>query len=207
MYVKVIFYLLIVSLVNYLVITTVVDVILMGALSIRFSRKCDKNKFLITKENHIDIQTGYQCSAFSSAYLLRHWDIEAEGNLIYTTITNKMKDGYVYPKGICNLFRSYGFRVKYCTGNLNALRNEVSKGNPVIVMIKTHTDKNWLHFVPIVGYDENYIFIAESLEELINCNEKYYNRKVKNSEFIKLWDTNAIKMPFYKNTFMSIMKL
>ncbi len=119
---------------------------------------------------------------------------------------NKMKNGYVYPKGIQKLLSQYGFQVKYCTGNINTLKNEIVKGNPVIVMIRTYTDKNWLHYVPVVGYDEQYIYIAESLEELVNCDEPYYNRKVAIGEFEKLWNTSMAKMPFYRNTYIAAYK-
>lgn len=86
------------------------------------------------------------------------------------------------------------------------MKNEISKGNPVIVMIRIQTDKKWLHYVPIVGYEEQYIFIAESLEELTNCNERYYNRKIAIREFGKLWNTSMLKMPFYRNTYMVVYK-
>lgn len=199
--------LVIISVIIYFTITIIVDISLMGALSPKISLKCKINKFTIEKENRIDIQSGYKCSAFSSAYVLRHWDISADGNELYDIMPNKMKDGYVYPKGIQNLLPKYGFKVKYCTGNINALKNEVSKGNPVIVMMRIRADKNWLHYVPIVGYDEDNIFIAESLEELVNCDEKYYNRKIKIGEFKKLWNTGMVKMPFYKNTYMTVEKI
>lgn len=199
--------LIIISVIIYFTVTTIVDISLMGALSPKISLKCKINKFTIEKENRIDIQSGYKCSAFSSAYVLRHWDIAADGNELYEIMPNKMKDGYVYPKGIQSLFPKYGFKVKYCTGNINALKNEVSKGNPVIVMIKIHPNKNWLHYVPVVGYDENNIFIAESLKESVNCDEKYYNRKIADSEFKKLWNTGMIKMPFYRNTYMTVEKI
>ncbi len=66
-------------------------------------------------------------------------------------------------------------------------KNEVSKGNPVIVMIRIQTDKSWLHYVPVVGYDEQYIFIAESLADFANSNEQYYNRKISVKEFKELY--------------------
>lgn len=194
-----------VTLVNYFIITSIVDCILMGRLHFRFSTKCKKKRFIITKGNHIDFQDGYKCSAFSSAYVLRHWGVEANGNEMYTIMPNKMQNGYVYPKGIQNLLSQYGFAVKYCTGNITALKNAVSRGNPVIVMIRVRPDKNWLHYVPVVGYDEENIFVAESLAELVNCDEQNYNRKIPISEFKKLWNTAMLKMPFYRNTYM--MKL
>ena len=49
-------------------------------------------------KNKIDIQTGFKCSAFASAYLLRHLNIDANGDEIYNMIPHKMKSGYVYPK-------------------------------------------------------------------------------------------------------------
>lgn len=190
----------------YLIITTVVNIILLGALRIQISRNCKINQFLIQTENRIDLQQGVTCSAFASAYVLRHWGMDADGNQLYPLMPNKMNDGYVYPKGIQNLFPRYGFQVKYCTGNLNALKNEICKGNPVIVMLRTHPHQNWLHYVPVVGYDENHLFLAESLPELTNCSTTHYNRKVKNSEFKKLWNTSMIKMPFYRNTYMTVKK-
>ena len=41
---------------------------------------------------------------------------------------DKLKDGCVYPKGIQKLFSQYVFKVKYCAGDIKALKNEVSKG-------------------------------------------------------------------------------
>lgn len=190
------------ALLNYFLIVMVVDCILMGKLHYKFSRKCDKDRFVITKQNRIDIQSGYKCSAFSVAYVFRHWGIEENGNNLYKVITGKMESGYVYPKGIQKLFLQYGFKVKYCRGSIDTLKNEVSMGNPVIVMIRTRPDEKYLHYVPVVGYDEQNIFVAESLEEFVNCNEQFYNRKIPVSEFKKLWNTRNMEMPFYKNTYI-----
>lgn len=159
---------------------------------------------MITKENRIDTQTGNSCSGYSIAYILRHYDISAYGNEIYSKLPNKMKNGYVYPKEVKRMLEKFGFNVKYCVGNLHSLRNEVSKGNPVIVFIKVRKDKNWLHYVPVVGYDEDNIFLAESLGELVNCNENTHNRKISNEDFKILWNTSMLKSPLYTYTFYSI---
>lgn len=195
------FWVILISIFNYLLITTVVDAVLMGGLHISFARKCREKQFLIQEKNRIDMQTGYECSAFAAAYILRHHHMDAEGNGLYEIMPNKMKVGYVYPKGITRLLSWYGVRVRYCSGNLNALKNEVSRGNPVIVMLRTQVGKSWLHFVPVVGFDEENIYIAESMCELANCNEEYYNRRIGNPEFKKLWNTGMLKMPFYRNTY------
>ena len=50
-----------------------------------------------------------------------------------------------------NLLKQNGVNAKYVRGNLCALKNEVSKGNPVIVLIRVEAKKPYLHFVPVVG--------------------------------------------------------
>ena len=193
--------LLLIILMNYLIITNIVDIILLGAFSFRFSAGCHTEQFVITKENRIDMQKGFQCSAFSTAYVLRHFDKEVDGGTLYSVMPHKMKSGYVYPKGVYDMLRSYGMKVKYCRGNLNALKVDLQKGNPVIVMIRVQKDKDWLHYVPVVGFDEEHVFLAESLSELINCKNVLYNRRLRNEEFMQLWNTAMLKQPFYKNTY------
>ena len=195
-----------ISIANYLIITMIVDIYLMGMVCFSYAPKVWEKRIILSKKNRIDTQTEYQCSAYAAAYLLRHFGISAVGNELYSIIQGKMKSGYVYPKGLRNLLRSYGFEVTYCRGNMNVLKYEIRNGNPVIVMILVQKDKDWLHYVPVVGYDEHYVYLAESLESLINCNEKYYNRKVENVEFKKLWNTSMIRQPFYKNTYFRIRK-
>ncbi len=204
LFLKLILFITAISLFSYFLTTTIIDVVLIGRLDFCFSPKAKTKKFLITKENRIDFQNGFKCSGFSSAFVMRHWNILADGNSVYEKMPNKMKDGYIYPKGIFNFLSANGFKVKYCRGNLNALKNALAGGNPVIVMIKIRSGKNWLHYVPVVGYDEQNIFIAESLAELSNCNEPHYNRRITTKEFKKLWNTAMPKMPLHANTFFVV---
>lgn len=194
------------TILNTFIIITVIDILVMGLLLPHFSKKCRLPHFLISRQNRIDMQQNLECSAYSAAYLLRHFGMDASGVELYQKITGRRKDGTVYPKGVRKLLAHYGLDVKYCIGNLNALKNEVSRGTPVIVLIRTRPNKNWLHFVPVVGYDEDSVFIADSLAELANCDEKYYNRKVGTEDFLKLWNTSMLKMPLYRNTFFIIRK-
>ena len=126
----------------------------------------DAESYIIPESTRIDAQTGFKCSAFSSAYVLRHWGIEAHGDSVYEVMPDKMEGGYVYPKEIVSFLESNGFDVEYHIGNLNALKDEVAEGHPVIVMIKIYPEQDWLHYVPVVGYTPDSIFIAESLPEL-----------------------------------------
>lgn len=186
------------------VITTIADIIVMGSYSLKIAAPTSIIQFVISKENRIDIQKGNECSGYAAAYLLRHYDIPANGTEVYQKMPYKASDGCVPPKGIKKVLEGYGFRVKYCAGNLNALKREVCKGNPVIVFIKARKDKRWLHFVPVVGYDENSLFLAESAAENVNCSEKAYNRRINKNDFMALWNTAMLKMPLYARTFYVI---
>ena len=203
---KLFFWILAASFANYLVITTTVNAVFMGVLFFRFSFRCRYKQFVITKKNRTDFQDGNQCAAFSSAYVLRHWGIEAEGDALYENMTGKTKDGCVYPSGIRKQFMQYGFCAQYCTGNQNALKNEISKGNPVIVMLRSQVGQSFLHYVPVVGYDENNFYVADSWNEFANCEEKYYNRRIEKQAFQKLWNTGMVKMPLYRNTYFVLYK-
>ena len=119
--------------------------------------------------------------------------ISSNGADIYNQMPYKMKDGCVYPKGLPKVLQEYGLCAKYYSGNLKALQNEVCKGTPVIVMIRVRNDKNWLHYVPVVGFDDRYVFVAESLPELVNCNCKYYNRRIEKKFFFAALEYGNVK--------------
>lgn len=158
------------------------------------------------RDNYIDFQTGLECSAFSSAYVLRHFGESADGMELYENFPEKMSDGGVMPQGILTLFESKGYVAEYCLdGTINDLKTQVSKGVPVIVFIhieEPYTTTHNTHYVPMVGYDNEYIYLAESISDLANCKDETdvpYNRKVEISKFEKLW-TNIDGMwdhPYY----------
>lgn len=191
---------------GYLISVTIVDAHLMGTATPYYSGKLNLDKFLIEDSARIDFQTGYKCSAYSSAYLMRHWGIEAQGDSLYDIMPHKMQDGYVYPKGIIALLENNHFSVGYHIGNITALKNEIAKGHPVIVMIKIRPDRDWLHYVPVVGYSTDSLFFAESIPELSNTQGKGYNRSISTKDFETLWNTQAFKMPLYVNTFITASK-
>ena len=192
----------------WVVISTIINGYLM-TLPIPVLRKRRKRDYpatyLIQQSNRIDFQNNNECAAFSTAYLLRHYSKEAEGNALYNHFPSKMRAGSVYPKGIRTVLKNKGFKTNYYKGNIDTLKYEVSKGTPVIVFIKVQKDNNYLHFVPVVGYDEDYIYLAESLKHLVNCEvQNGYNRKVPIDEFKKLWDIKRIDMLLYSNTYIAV---
>lgn len=186
---------------------TVINCLLAGLLHPYFVKGGYPPRFLILRPNRIDFQQSMECSAYACAFVLRHYGREASGQVLYREMPCKRRNGTVYPKGIKKLLTRQGLNAVYCTGNLNALKREISSGNPPIVFIRTRPGKNWLHFVPVVGYDETHLFLADSLTDLANCSENGYNRKVSNKDFLKLWNTSMLKMPLYRNTFFRISEV
>lgn len=187
------------------VVITIVDMFLVGVVSLYFKGNGFSEKAIVEKENRIDFQRHNECSGYSTAYLLRHFGFEADGLSVYEKIPNKMNNGYVYPKYLKKVLETHGIKTRFSVTNLNALKHEIDRGNPVIVLIRIRPDKNWLHYVPVVGYDKDHIYLAESLPEYANSIKDKYNRTLSTKEFLKLWNTSMFKMPFYTHIMYSRM--
>lgn len=150
--------------------------------------------FIITKQNHMDYQSGLECAAFASAYVLRHFEEEAVGGELYKTYPGKLPQGGIAPNGVETFFNERGYKIKYvCNGTVNDLKAEISKGVPVIVFIhvqEPYTSTHDTHYVPLVGYDQDYFYFAESISDLANCKQEKnvpYNRKTRIADFERLW--------------------
>ena len=191
------------TIMSWFTITLFVDSYLMSLPKLNHSIAHPPSQYLITTPNRIDFQTSLECSAYSSAYVLRHFGQEANGPTIYAKMPNKMKNGCVYPRGLLNYLNANGLFVRYCKGSINQLKQELTIGVPVIVLIKVTPNQKYIHYVPVVGYDKTYFYLAESLDYLANAQEEsnYYNRKITVTEFKKLWALNDLKMPIYNNTY------
>ena len=195
----------VVFIINTIIITSLLDGLIIG-FAMPAKRRQYKREFMLKTPNRFDYQTGTECSGFSSAYVLRSFGIEADGRELYARIPYKLPGGAVLPGVLRKEISRRGLKVRYVKGNLETLKADLSEGKRVIVFIRTKTDKRWLHFVPIVGYDEENIYIAESMGSLVNCKEEHSNRRLTNEEFLKFWDTREIYMPFYRNTYLVVEK-
>ena len=194
------------------VITTIVNIILMGPLKPHFNRKAKFSKFFVspasntvkTADNsYFEFQQGGGCAGYSSAFVLRHSGESINGEEAFKDVPFQMKGGIAFPKGISGFFKKRGIKMTACTGNFAALQNEIARGKPVIVVIRSFVGKSYLHFACITGYDEENIYFADSIKDWVNVedNGNYYNRTVSVSEFKKLWNTSMLKMPLYRNMF------
>lgn len=152
--------------------------------------------YMVTTENYFDYQPGLECSAFASAYLLRHYGEEAEGLKLFENFPGKLPDGVgVYPSGVAQFWNDRGgYTAEFrASGTIDGLKQLVSTGAPVIVFVhveEPYTSVHNTHFLPLVGYDADYFYFAESLEDLANCKDEpdlNYNRKTEISKFERLW--------------------
>lgn len=152
--------------------------------------------YLITANNYFDYQPGLECAAFSSAYLLRHFGKAANGLELFKDFPGKLPDGNgVYPSGVEQFWDDLeGYSADFNSGGtVDELKELVSTGVPVIVFIhveEPYTTTHATHYLPLIGYDEQYFYFAESLDYLANCKNEpdlSYNRKTEISKFERLW--------------------
>ena len=196
----------VVFIINTIIITCLLDGLIIG-FAMPAKRRQYKREFMLKTPNRFDYQGGTECSGFSSAYVFRSFGIEADGREVYAGIPHKLPGGAVLPAVLRKEIVRRGLKARYVKGSLETLKADLSEGKRVIVFIRTRTDKRWLHYVPIVGYDEDNVYIAESMNSLVNCEGAHSNRMLSNEEFLKFWDTREVYMPFYRNTYLVIEKI
>ena len=217
-------------LITAFIITNIVNIILMGALVPRFSRANKvRDGGIFVKPNaqtvrtpagsYFEFQQGGGCAGFSSAFVLRHSGVQIVGEEAFKDVPFQMKGGLAFPKGITGFFKKRGIKMTACTGNFAALQNELEKGRPVIVVIRSFVNKSYLHFATVTGIDEEKVYLADSIQSWVNVDKDgkaiepaldtaptsgesvYYNRTIPVEEFKKLWNTSMLKMPLYRNMF------
>ena len=194
-----------VYIINTIIMVCLLDGLIIG-IALPAKKRQYKKEYILKTPNYFDYQKSTECAGFSAAYVLRSFGIEADGNEFYTRIPRKLHGGAVLPCVLRREIMKQGLKARYVKGNLETLKADLSEGRRVIVFIRTRLDKRWLHFVPVVGYDEENVFIAESMNSLVNYEGAYCNRRLSNAEFLKFWDTREIYMPFYRNTYLVVEK-
>ncbi len=155
-----------------------------------YTRKHDHPAtYLIQPNPAPDTQPDNECAGCSSAYLLRFYGVDVDGVSLYHKDSFPCKhDGGAFPKCFKELFEDLyeGYTTEYYTGTTEDLKDAVSQGIPVIVLLfKGKT----LHYVPVVGYDESHFFIQDSSEKYRNVTDNdAYNEAIDIETFDKTWN-------------------
>ena len=147
------------------------------------------SKYIISPNPAPDTQSTFECAGCSSAYLLRFYGEDVNGVELFhqPTFPCKHSEG-AYPKCFKVLFEEQytDYTAEYYTGTTDDLKDAVSQGTPVIVLL---FNGKTLHYVPVVGYDEEHIFIQDSVDEYRNVDDsKDFNRSVETAVFDKMWN-------------------
>lgn len=142
--------------------------------------------FCAGAENRIDYQTDGKCAAYAAAYLLRHFGEDADGEALFPELKRPL--GFVSANSIADVFAQHGYQAKAYHGSIDTLKQRLSEGNPIIVFIRIPGDT---HYAVVVGYDEQHIYLADSLAENANASDARYNRVLKAEDFEAVWKTGT----------------
>ncbi|MGN0327678.1 MAG: C39 family peptidase [Lachnospira sp.] len=147
-------------------------------------------KFVYSQDNRYAYQSGEDCAGYATAYVLRNEGIEAEGEAVYKNMGRFF--GKVAVHNIIDEFQKYDITARAYHGNIDTLKSRISEGKPVIALVTiTIGTHKGLHYLVVVGYDSEYIYLADSTGPKTNIFDKQqYNRKVTYREFEELWETN-----------------
>lgn len=146
--------------------------------------------YVYSEDNYYAFQSGAECSGYATAYILRNQGIEIEGPDLYQELDKFF--GYVAVHNIVDKLKDYGIKAHAYHGNIETLKSRLSQGNPIIALVTITIDRpNGLHYFAIVGYDEEYIYVADSTGPYTNIyDKKQYNRKLTYEQFENIWNTS-----------------
>lgn len=162
------------------------------------------DSFTITQENSFETQIVNECSAFSSAYVLRHFGENKTGLALYDEFNYKLPfSGYVLPKGILDYFKDTPYQVKMYTGTFETLKTQLTKGTPIIVLVGNHL--NWQHYMTVVGYNDTLqeVYFFDSLRETDENESLPGNRTLSTDYFLSMWDNG---LPIFNHLYFVIEK-
>ena len=126
-------------------------------------------------------------------------------------MTWRIYKNLTFPQGVVDLLHKYNIRTKEYNLNgktynqkIDWLKTSIDNETPVILLIKIH---HILHYVTVLGYDENGFMLYDSMQEkdpenqrktIIDKNTIAGNRYYTNIELINLWNDGGYKI-FFKN--------
>lgn len=177
------------------ILMTIVCVIIFGikVVPVKDRISCDslpEQIYVYAEDNYYAFQSGSDCSGYATAYILRNQGIEIEGADLYKEFDKFF--GYVAVHNIVDKLKEYDIKAHAYHGNIETLKCRLNQGKPVIALVTITIDRpNGLHYFTIVGYDEEYIYVADSTSLYTNIyNKKQYNRKLTYEQFENIWNTS-----------------
>ena len=164
---------------------------------------------IIATKSFVEKQTGPSCGGFATAYVLRHFGIDAKGMDVYGEMFKGFR-GNVHLREVKKALKRRGLKGTFCKGSIDTIKEEIDKGYPVILFVRSKPGSYEFHFFVAVGYDEEHIYIADSAygPKAQPFTESGaippYNRKIAYEDFLKIWNTGVFFMPTYRYTYISV---
>ena len=154
--------------------------------------------YFVEAKSYFEKQERGQCAGFSSAYVLRILGEEISGNENYERLGHKFANGYVMPQALLDIFKEYDYSAEILRGDLEQLKTRLNQGNPIIVLIGHFV--SWQHYVTVIGYDEDNIYLYDSNMDIDNSNG--YNRTMTNAEFVSQWEN---EIPLFEQIYFIVI--
>lgn len=178
-----------------IIISLIITLLLFGFLlsGIILTPKADKigtdsidESYFIANPSYIDYQKNNDCSAYATAYVLRCLGENIDGKELYPQMTRSF--GMMTARSVVTVIKKHGYAAKAYHGNIDTLKQRLKSGVPIICLVNNGNDT---HYVVLVGYDEDYVYIVDSIKENANVADgSLYNRRIGIDNFMSLWKNN-----------------
>ena len=144
------------------------------------------DSYYIATSSYIDYQESNDCSAYATAYVLRCLGDSVDGKELYPKMTRSF--GMMTAHSVVKVVEKQGYAAKAYHGNIDTLKQRLNSGVPIICLVNNGNDT---HYIVVVGYDADYVYIVDSIRENVNVADcDLYNRKVDINTFMSLWKNN-----------------
>ena len=128
-------------------------------------------------------QEAYQCGPASLAGVLNYWQVAVSPEDIASEIYSESAKGTLDVDMVLYAERK-GLKVRQYGGNIEEIKSNIDLGHPVIVLVDYGF---WVyqqnHFMVVVGYNENGIFVNSGKERLKLISFKRFLKSWKRTEF------------------------
>lgn len=139
---------------------------------------------MISRPLDIRTQEGPRCSAYAASCLLRYLGKDCDPKKLYDRF-GRLPEGSALPDSVGKVI---GAKLK-SRGIIEDLEAMIDKDMPVLVLCFYDESPDWnnLHYLLVTGYDEDNIYLADSLHA---SGRRQYNRIVSRETFLRMWDTS-----------------
>jgi hypothetical protein len=171
--------------------------------------KMDSISVNMPKQFSVPINTGFelqgknQCSAYSTAFVLRNCGQSATGSEVYNKVSFKIPiSGYVLPKGVISYLKSKRLEPIMYKGDLGSLKQRLVQENNLIIVL-VGNGFYWQHYMTLVGFNEEKgeLYFFDSNKDKDENAILPGNRTLTNDYFLKWWNNG---LPIFNHVYISV---